>query len=246
MHYYKIIRNKVYLAKYLAYCGLCSRRKAVILIKKGLIKVNEEVIKEVTYFVEPKDIIKYKNKIIKPQDFIYTLLNKPKNYITTLSDEKGRKTVLDLIKNEQMQRIYPVGRLDRNTTGLLLLTNDGQLAQKLSHPKFGISKKYHVVLDKPFLPKDFELLKKGLRLKDGFIKPDKLYYGRSLSKKHIILQLHSGKNLIVRRIFEHLGYKIKKLDRVEYAGLTKKGLSQGKWRLLTKKEIEALKKRFKI
>ncbi len=232
----------MYLPKYLAYCGICSRRNAVDLVENGEVKVNEKIVKEVTYVVEATDKVKYKNRIVKPLEFKYILLNKPKDYLTTVSDEKDRRTVIDLIKDKKIGRIYPVGRLDRNTTGVLLLTNDGQFAQQLSHPKFEISKKYHVVVEKPFFHKDFEKLKQGVRLKDGFVKPDKIYYGKSTSKRHVVVQLHSGKNRIVRRMFEHLGYKVKKLDRVEYAGLTKKGVSIGKWRLLSKKEVEDLKK----
>ena len=231
----------MYISKYLALCGVCSRRSAVQIVKSGQIIVNGKVVTDVTYMVLPKDKIKYKNKLIEPQNFKYVLLNKPKGYITTLSDEKGRNTVIDLIKDKSLGRIYPVGRLDKDTTGLLLLTNDGELAQKLSHPSFEISKKYHVVLERNFFIKDFVGLQKGLKLRDGIIKVDFVGYLKNKSKKNVAVQLHSGKNRIVRRIFEHLGYKVKSLDRFMYAGLTKKYLPVGNWKLLKREEIENLK-----
>ena len=205
----------MYLSKYLSFCGLCSRRKSVELIKNKQIFVNEKIISDPAYVVKENDKVKYKNKIIKPLDFKYILLNKPKGYITTLSDEKNRKTIISLINDKSLGRIYPVGRLDRNTTGLLLLTNDGQLAQKLSHPSYEVFKNYHVVLDKDFIKKDFEQLKRGIRLKNGFAKVDILSYFKNFSKKHILVKIHSGKNRIIRRIFEYFGYKIKKLDRFQ-------------------------------
>ena len=232
----------MYIAKYLAVCGVCSRRKAVEVVKSGEVLVNDKVVKDVTYFVLPKDEVKYNDQIVKPEKHKYILLNKPKDFITTVSDEKGRKSVLDLVKLKSQERIYPVGRLDRGTTGLLLLTNDGQLAQKLSHPRYIVSKQYNVILDRPFAQKDFTILLSGIKLRDGFIKPDVLRYSSSISKKRVAIKLHSGKNRIVRRMFEHFGYKIRKLDRSMYAGLTKKGLQPGKWRFLSKEEVDKLKK----
>jgi 23S rRNA pseudouridine2605 synthase len=231
----------MYIAKYLAHCGLCSRRKAVELVKEGQITVNDQKVTDVTYVVQPKDKVKYKNRIIKSQELVYILLNKPKDYVTTLSDEKGRRTVIDLIKDKTVGRIYPVGRLDRMTTGVLLLTNDGELTQKLSHPKYEVQKTYHIVLDKAFDKKDFDRLLKGIKLQDGFIKPDKLYFFPNMPKNNIKIELHSGKNRIVRRLFEYFGYKIKKLDRISYAFLSKKGLARGSWRFLTKSETLGLK-----
>ena len=230
----------MFLPKYLAHCGVCSRRKAVDIVKNGDVKVNEKTVRDVTYVVKPTDQVKYKNRVVRLEEFKYILLNKPKGYVTTLSDERGRKTVIELIDTKILGRIYPVGRLDINTTGLLLLTNDGQLAQKLSHPKYEVLKKYNVVLDRLFLKKDFERLKKGIKLRDGFVKLDSVSYAKKDSQKNLVVQIHSGKNRIVRRIFEHLGYRIKKLDRVGFAGLTKKGLSIGQWKILGKKDVERL------
>jgi len=232
----------MFLSKYLATNGVCSRRKAVELVKSGEVLVNGKVEKDVTYMVKPSDKVKHKDVIIKPQKNVYILLNKPKDYITTLSDERGRKTVIDLIQNKSIGRIYPVGRLDRSTTGLLLLTNDGNLAQKLSHPSYEIRKRYHVELDKPFKRGDFLKLSQGIKLEDGFIRPDAISCLNDKKNKKISIELHSGKNRIVRRMFEYFDYKIKKLDRVMYAGLPKKGLLVGYWRFLTKEEVDQLKK----
>ena len=236
----------MYLPKYLAHCGICSRRNAVELVKNGDIKINGKVEKDVTYVVEKSDVVKYKNKVVKPEEFKYILLNKPRGYVTTLSDEKGRRTVIDLInvKLKTKERVYPVGRLDINTTGLLLLTNDGQLAQKLTHPKYQAQKKYLAVLDRPLLKTDFLRLKKGIKLSDGFVKVDSLSYAKKDSQKHLFVKIHSGKNRIVRRIFERLGYMVKKLDRVKFAGLTKRGIALGEWRFLNNREIEKLKSKF--
>jgi len=229
------------LSKFLATAGIAARRKATILIKDGAVTVNNKIITEPGYKLSDNDIVRYRNKIVKPEDKTYILLNKPKNYITTAQDERNRKTVIDLITLKTKTRLYPVGRLDRNTTGLLLITNDGILAQKLAHPRHKITKSYRVTLSRPLETHDFEKLKNGLRLADGFIKPDRLYTVSGTKKHQVIIELHSGKNRIIRRIFAKLDYTIKQLDRFKYANLTKKNLPIGKWRLLTKKEIENLK-----
>lgn len=237
-----IAKGKMPLNKYIAHCGICSRREAVDLIKKGLIKLNDKVVLEPGTKIEETDKVFYEDKeLIPEQKAVYFLLNKPKDYITTTDDPEGRKTVMDLFKEVEDSRIFPVGRLDRNTTGLLLLTNDGDLAQKLSHPKNKIRKIYQVTLDKPLNKKDFEAIAAGLLLEDGKADIDEIAYTNPLDKKEIGIQIHIGRNRIVRRIFEHLGYVVKALDRVVYAGLTKKNLPRGKWRSLNEKEIIYLK-----
>lgn len=232
----------MYLFKYISTCGACSRRKSSELIQSGQIKVNGKIEKNMFYDVQDDDTVQYLGKVLELPKYVYILLNKPKDYLSTLSDPRGRRNVLDLIENKTFGRIYPVGRLDRMTTGLILLTNDGNLTQKLSHPKYEISKGYLAVLDKIFTKNDFEKLLKGLVLEDGPIKVDELSYVPAQKKNNVQVVIHSGRNRIVRRIFEHLGYKVKKLDRFYYAGLTKKGLPLGKWRKLTKQEINMLKK----
>ena len=230
------------LNKYVAHSGVCSRRDAADLIRQGDIKVNDVVVTEPGTKVSPKDIITIKGKKITPsKNLVYILLNKPKDYITTLDDPEGRKTVLDLIKRATNERVYPVGRLDRNTSGVLLITNDGDLAQTLSHPKNLVKKIYEVRLDKPVTKADFEKLVMGVTLEDGFIAPDAVGYAEPADKSVIGIEIHSGRNRIVRRIFEHLGYDVRQLDRVMYAGLTKKNVQRGKWRLLTEKEIRILR-----
>lgn len=230
------------LNKYVAHCGVCSRREAVELIRKGKITVNGNVVLEPATKIGKNDKVEHDKKRIQPQvDFVYFLLNKPKDYITTTSDPEGRKTVLDLFQGLEYKRIYPVGRLDRNTTGLLLLTNDGELAQKLAHPKHKIRKIYQVKLDKPLHKKDFERIVEGVVLEDGKADIDELAYTNPDDKSEVGIELHIGRNRIVRRIFEHLGYQVKHLDRVVYAGLTKKNLPRGKWRPLLPKEIIFLK-----
>lgn len=230
------------LSKFVAHAGIASRRKVVDLIRQGLIKVNGKTIKEPGYKLHPNDKVTYQDQALKiaPQK-IYILINKPKDYITTVADEKGRKTVMDLIKDAIGQRLYPVGRLDRNTTGLLIVTNDGEFAQKLSHPRYGVQKTYAVTLNKILHKDDYEKIKEGLQLADGFIKVDAIQYAAKLPRNHIKVSLHSGKNRIVRRIFEHLDYDVIKLDRIEYAGLTKRGLLVGDWRYLTDDEVEGLR-----
>ena len=230
------------LNKYVAHCGVCSRREAVELIRKGKITVNGEVVLEPATKIGKNDKVEFEKKRIQPQvDFVYFLLNKPKDYITTTSDPEGRKTVLDLFQGLEDKRIYPVGRLDRNTTGLLLLTNDGELAQKLAHPKHKVRKIYQVKLDKPLHKKDFDRIVEGVVLEDGKAEIDELAYTSTDDKSEVGIELHIGRNRIVRRIFEHLGYQVKHLDRVVYAGLTKKNLPRGKWRPLLPKEIIFLK-----
>ena len=233
----------MYLSKYLSTCGVCSRRKAAEIIKDGLVKINGHVIDKPNYEVKKNDVVVYRRKKVLPQEYIYILLNKPAGYVTTCSDEKGRKTVLDLIKGATKLRVYPVGRLDYSTTGLLLLTNDGELAQKLSHPKNEVSKKYSVILNRTLEEKDFKRLKKGIKLQDGFVKVDSCFYGKGKEKKNVIIEIHSGKNRVVRRLFEGLGCFIKSLERIGYVGLTKKFIpNKGNWRLLNKREIVKLKK----
>jgi len=227
------------LVKYLAQSGIASRRKVVQAIKDGLVTVNGEIITEPWFNVTDKDTIKYENRIVKPvSKYIYILLNKPVGYITTVSDPQGRPTVLDLVKKYNKQRIYPVGRLDKDTSGVLLLTNDGQLTQKLAHPRYNVKKVYQVLLDRPFSQEDAEKLKKGVRLQDGVTKIDSV----SWNKRKVRVALHSGKNRVVRRLFAKLGYHILKLDRIEFAGLKKKGIVPGAFRLLTKKEVESIKR----
>ncbi|MCE2757442.1 MAG: pseudouridine synthase [Bacteroidota bacterium] len=230
------------LNKYVAHCGICSRRDAVPIIKDGKFKVNDVVITEPGFKVAPNDVVFYLGKKILPEkNLVYILLNKPKDYITTLDDPQGRKTVLDLLKGVASERVYPVGRLDRNTTGVLLITNDGDLAQKLSHPSNEVKKVYEVKLDKPLSKVDFEKILKGLNMEDGLVKADALAYADPKDKSIIGIELHSGKNRIVRRMFEFLGYDVKNLDRVMFANLTKKNVERGKWRMLNEKEIRLLK-----
>ena len=230
------------LNKFIAHCGVCSRRDAAELVKSGKVKVNGQLITEPGFKVRDTDDIKVNGKkVMLQKNMVYILLNKPKDYITTTSDPQGRQTVLQLIRNATTERIYPIGRLDRNTTGVLLLTNDGDLAQKLSHPSYEIKKIYEVRLDKPLAKKDFEAILKGIELEDGLISPDSLAYADAKDKSIIGIEIHSGRNRIVRRIFEHLGYDVKNLDRVLYANLTKKNVERGKWRFLTEKEVRLLK-----
>ncbi|MEZ5047557.1 MAG: pseudouridine synthase [Chitinophagaceae bacterium] len=230
------------LNKFVAHSGICSRRDAVDLIKKGKIKVNGLVETIPGVKVTLNDYILFEDKrLFIQQKHVYYLLNKPKGYITTTEDPKGRKTVLDLLRPVAHLRIFPIGRLDRNTTGLLLLTNDGDLAQKLAHPKNNIKKVYQVVLDKIVTKKHMDEIAQGLLLEDGKATVDEVAYINPQNKKEIGIQIHIGRNRIVRRIFEHLGYQVKTLDRVIYAGLDKKNLPRGKWRELSNKEILYLK-----
>lgn len=230
------------LNKFLAHCGVTSRRDAVTLIIEGKVSVNKKIITQPAFKVNEKDDVFYNGKkLYVTKNLVYILLNKPKDYITTTDDPQNRKTVLQLIKNATDQRIYPVGRLDRNTSGVLLLTNDGDLTQTLTHPSFNIKKVYEVKLDKPLTKADFEKILNGMKLEDGEIFADALAYADSKDKSVIGIELHSGRNRIVRRIFEHLGYDVKGLDRVMYANLTKKNVERGRWRYLNEKEIRLLK-----
>lgn len=230
------------LNRYISNAGICSRRKADELIIAGVVSVNGEVISELGHKVDPyKDVIKYNGETLKREKMVYVLLNKPKDYITTTDDPMERRTVMQLVDKASKERIYPVGRLDRNTTGLLLMTNDGDLADKLSHPKNNISKLYMVELDKGLTQGDLNKIGFGVELEDGFIKPDSISYVTGGTKKEVGIQIHSGRNRIVRRIFEHLGYEVVKLDRSVYANLTKKDLPRGRWRYLDEKEVIQLK-----
>ncbi|HYG40532.1 MAG TPA: pseudouridine synthase [Cytophagales bacterium] len=232
--------EEIRLNRYIANAGICSRREADELIATGLIRVNEKVITEMGYKVKPGDVIKYENRTLKREKLVYVLLNKPKDFITTTDDPEERKTVMDLVRNACNERIYPVGRLDRNTTGLLLLTNDGDLTEKLAHPSNNIKKLYQVLLDKPITDEDFQKIKEGVVLEDGKAMVDDLSIVVP-SGTVLGIEIHIGKNRIVRRIFEHLGYEVLGLDRVIYAGLTKKDLPRGHWRFLTEKEVIQLK-----
>ena len=229
------------LNKYIAASGICSRREADDLISAGLISVNGKVITQMGTKVSHSDDVRYNGERMKNERKVYLLLNKPKDYVTTTDDPKERKTVMVLISNACSERIYPVGRLDRNTTGVLLFSNDGELAKKLTHPSHNKKKIYHVFLDKGFTAGDMKKLAEGITLEDGYIQPDALSYASKENKREVGLEIHSGQNRIVRRMFEHLGYRVVKLDRVYYAGLTKKDLPRGKWRFLTEKEVSRLK-----
>ena len=230
------------LNKYIAHCGVCSRRDAVAIIKQGKITVGKTIATEPGYKVLPTDVIKLDGKIITPQNnLVYILLNKPKDFLTTADDPQGRKTVMDLIGNATPERVYPIGRLDRNTTGVLLFTNDGDLAQKLTHPKHGVKKIYEVRLDKPLTKTDAEKILAGIQLEDGLIIPDALAFVDNTDRSLIGIEIHSGRNRIVRRIFEHMGYDVRNLDRVMFANLTKKNVERGRYRFLNEKEIRSLK-----
>lgn len=232
------------LSKFIATAGICSRRKAVEEIKLGYVKVNATVVTDPAFKLKETDKITYKDKKIKIDSKIYLVLNKPEGFVTTVSDELQRQTVIDILSTSKKLkgiRLYPVGRLDMNTTGLLLLTNDGELAQKLSHPSFEISKTYKVVLDQDLSKEGFEKIQHGLRLEDGFIKVDNIYFAKRPGRKKVIVDIHSGKNRIVRRIFKAVGCNVTSLERTAYAGITKQALPTGDWRFLTKKEIQGIK-----
>lgn len=230
------------LNKYIAHCGVCSRRKAAEHVKNGEIKVNGKVELNPSYMVQPEDKVTFEGKVLElEENKVYLLMNKPKMVITSLSDEKGRKTVLDLLKNKISERVYPVGRLDYNTTGLLVLTNDGDLAKKLSHPSYEVKKLYHVFLDKPISKSDQQKILRGLLLEDGIAEVDTLNPVKDTNETEVMVELHQGKNRIIRRIFAHLDYRVVKLDRVFYAGLTKKDLPRGRFRHLSEQEILMLK-----
>ena len=229
------------LNKYMANAGICSRREADEYITNGLVKVNGEVVTELGTKINRDDVVEYDGKVVTPERKCYVLLNKPKDCVTTSDDPNGRMTVLDLVKNACQERIYPVGRLDRNTTGVLLLTNDGELASKLTHPKFVKKKIYHVWTDKDIAEEDMQRIADGIELEDGEIHADAISYVNDIDRNQAGIEIHSGRNRIVRRIFEHLGYRVTKLDRVYFAGLTKKNLPRGRWRYLTQEEVNFLR-----
>lgn len=229
------------LNKFIAHAGVCSRREADTLIGSGAIKVNGKVVIELGYKVSRTDKVVMGGQLLKAEKVQYVLLNKPKGFITTTDDPYERKTVMALVEKACSERIYPVGRLDKETTGLLLFTNDGEIAKKLTHPKHNVRKMYHVYLNKEITKNDLKSLVEGLKLEDGFIAADKAAFVENKPKNEVGIELHSGKNRIVRRMFEHLDYRVEKLDRVIFAGLTKKDLPRGRWRFLTEKEIKFLK-----
>jgi len=234
------LSSPIRLNRFISNAGVCARRAADALIKAGYITVNGHTVRALGQKVTTQDVVKYRNRVLKANQSIYILLNKPKDYITTTKDPKGRKTVLQLITHACRERVYPVGRLDRSTTGLLLLTNDGALARHLAHPASNVKKIYHVVLNRPISEADFERVKEGVALEDGIACVDQLEVVAP-DRSHVGLAIHMGRNRIIRRIFEHLHYEVVKLDRVVYAHLTKKNLPRGKWRLLTQQEVQQLK-----
>jgi 23S rRNA pseudouridine2605 synthase len=225
----------------LSQAGIASRREADALIAAGLVMVNGQVVTEMGFMVQSKDVVRYGGETIRSEKPVYLLLNKPKGFITTTDDPKARKTVMDLVAGACKERIFPVGRLDRPTTGLLLFTNDGDLAEKLMHPSHRVKKIYEVVLDKNLSTSDFDKIVRGVTLEDGLAEVDKLSYVEGKTRNHLGIEIHIGRNRIVRRIFESLGYEVVKLDRVFYAGLTKKQLTRGQWRFLNPQEVNNLK-----
>lgn len=237
----KDVSEGIRLNKYIASTGICSRREADELISQGLITINGEPVTEMGKKVVPGDDVRYNGERLKEEKLVYIIMNKPKDFVTTVKDPHAKKTVLDIIGDSCKERIFPVGRLDKNTTGVLLLTNDGDLTKKLTHPKHKRKKIYHVFLDKSVTKADFDKILNGVTLEDGPIHADALSYTSTENKKQVGIEIHSGKNRIIRRIFEHLGYKVYKLDRVYFAGLTKKGLKRGQWRFLSPAEVSILK-----
>jgi 23S rRNA pseudouridine2605 synthase len=234
------------LNKYVANAGICSRRAADKLIADGEVTVNNQVVNQPGYHVQPTDKVMYQGREITPvEQKIYILLNKPRDIITTLSDEKGRKSIHDILKGKVSTHVFPVGRLDRDTTGLLLITNDGELTKRLSHPSYEVKKIYHATLDKPMKEEDLHKIRSGIQLEDGFIKVDGISFVKNAPPTELGITLHSGRNRIIRRIFEYVGYDVVKLDRVYYAGLTKKDLPRGRMRDLTREEVIRLK-HFKV
>ncbi|MEO6884014.1 MAG: pseudouridine synthase [Bacteroidia bacterium] len=228
------------LNKYIANAGVCSRREADQMIATGVVSVNGKIITEMGFRVKATDIVNYGGQTLRHEKNVYLLLNKPKDFITTVEDARGRRTVMELVQGACNERIYPVGRLDRNTTGLLMFTNDGEMTDRLTHPRYGIKKIYHVTLDQNVAREDIDKISEGIELEDGFIKADEISYVDG-AKDEIGIEIHSGRNRIIRRIFETLGYKVLRLDRVYFGGLTKKNLPKGRWRLLTEQEIIMLK-----
>lgn len=229
------------LNKYLSNAGICSRREADVLIQTGVVSVNGTIVTELGYKIAPEDVVQYDGETINAEIKRYVLLNKPKGFITTMDDPRGRKTVMSLVKKACRERIYPVGRLDRETTGLLLFTNDGDMAKKLTHPRYQAKKIYHVELNKPVTKEDMERLLRGVDLEDGKTRVDEVSYIENGNSTEVGVEIHSGKNRIVRRLFEAMGYVVVKLDRVQFAGLTKKDLPRGYYRHLTEQEVSFLK-----
>ena len=236
----KVDVGGIRLNKFISNSGICSRREADTYIEHGSVTVNGNLITEMGYKVQPNDDVRFDGTSISPEKKKYVLLNKPKNYITTMDDERGRKTVMELVSNAANERIYPVGRLDRMTTGLLLFTNDGELAKKLTHPKHDVKKLYHASLDRKLDLKDLQKLRGEVIIEGKKVFIDAVSYVEGQSKTEVGIEIHSGRNRIVRKIFEHVGYKVVKLDRVLFAGLTKKNLPRGRWRELTKHELANL------
>ncbi|CAA0180281.1 pseudouridine synthase [Tenacibaculum maritimum] len=228
------------LNKFISNSGICSRREADTYIEHGSVTVNGELVTEMGYKVQPNDAVRFDGTLISPEQKKYILLNKPKNYITTMEDDRGRKTVMELVSNATKERIYPVGRLDRNTTGLLLFTNDGELAKKLTHPKHNVRKLYHASLDRKLDLKDLNKLRGDVIIEGKKVFIDAVSYVEGEQKTEVGIEIHSGRNRIVRKIFEHVGYKVVKLDRVIFAGMTKKNLPRGRWRELTSLEVSSL------
>ena len=234
--------EKVRLNKFIADSGKCSRREADKYIAAGLVSVNGKTVSELGFKIFLDDKVEFNGKLLSSEKKIYLVLNKPKDYVTSVSDPHADRTVMDLVKNACKERIYPVGRLDKMTSGILLFTNDGDLTKKLTHPKYNKKKIYHLLLNKPLVKNDMSKISEGFELEDGFVNCDAISYVEADNKKQIGIEIHSGRNRIVRRIFEHLGYRIIKLDRVYFAGLTKKKITRGRWRFLTEKEISLLKR----
>ena len=235
-------QNKgIRLNKFIANAGICSRREADVYIAAGNASVNGKTITEMGYKVQPNDVVRFDGQLLTPEKKQYLLLNKPKNYITTTNDERGRKTVMELIAGATKERLYPVGRLDRQTTGLLLFTNDGEMAKKLTHPKHQVRKLYHVILDEKLKMSDLQKISENFVLEDKMVFVDDISYINGKPKNEVGIEIHSGRNRIVRKIFAHFGYNVIKLDRVIFAGLTKKNLPRGKHRFLTQQEINNLK-----
>ena len=237
----QVEKDTIRLNKYIANSGICSRREADELITQGLVEVNGKVVTEMGYQVQKTDRVVFDGQSITPEKPVYVLLNKPKGYISTTKDEKARKTVMDLVANASPYRLFPVGRLDRQTTGLILLTNDGHLTKKLTHPSFGVKKIYHVTLDRKLSVEDLRTIADGVRLEEGVAEVDSISYIEGKPKNEVGREIHIGWNRVVRRIFKKMGYEVEALDRVIFAGLTKKNIKRGHWRILTEMEVNNLK-----
>ena len=237
----QVEKDTIRLNKYIANSGICSRREADELITQGLVEVNGKVVTEMGYQVQKTDRVVFDGQSITPEKPVYVLLNKPKGYISTTKDEKARKTVMDLVANASPYRLFPVGRLDRQTTGLILLTNDGHFTKKLTHPSFGVKKIYHVTLDRKLSVEDLRIIADGVRLEEGVAEVDSISYIEGKPKNEIGIEIHIGWNRVVRRIFKKMGYEVEALDRVIFAGLTKKNIKRGHWRILTEMEVNNLK-----